>query len=527
LKAFFIQANTEEPSTYTQYFYDASGNRVKKISRTQGGSSTQTTVYIDGIFEHTVANSSEVIPNLQIGSWKIGYGSGEQNVLHIMDDASRIATIRIGDAMGDTAPALKFNLEDHLGSSNLSLDINSSLVSKEEYYPFGETSFGSYGKKRYRFCGKEKDEESGLYYYGMRYYNPWTCRFINIDPLAQKYAHLTPYAYADNKPINHTDIDGAETGSTNETPKDGNNIGRSQKGGVNTGNMGVKAQHTSGTVDENEACKNENISEKSSSNSSNGAGGAMGLHTGLLRMYYAAKSYSLKAQNTVGGKIDYNAGIKARTDLKAEVRSATPAPWSKWLDAKEGPITSPSNPKARFWKTNMGYNGMGTVSIGIGVYSIRNSLLNIASSKDPVGQTIVEGTSFGGGIGFMRAVSPYATKIKNKYVSAGVIIGAGMFGSYASYRATQLGVSQQQYTQQLSDKVTSSGLINITKAEPIVHSELEYCAYCNGIAAKGGLSAWWTLNFTDPSGFHPSNYVFSDWEKAVGVGTNKVHPKYK
>ena len=70
----------------------------------------------------------------------------------------------------------QYNLDDHLGSSNVLVDEYGTLVNFEEYYPFGETSFGSYGKKRYRFCGKEKDEDSGLYYYGARYYAP---RFFN------------------------------------------------------------------------------------------------------------------------------------------------------------------------------------------------------------------------------------------------------------------------------------------------------------------------------------------------------------
>ncbi len=215
-----MQTGTAEPSKYTHYLYDSSGQRVKKITRKQGGSYTATT-YIDGAFEYTKKSAGfDSIPNLTIGTWVIGTyssGSGEQNLLHIMGGATR----RIGDALGDTTPAIKYNIADHLGSSAVQLDTNGTTVSLEEYYPFGETSFGSYAKKRYRFCGKEKDEESGLYYYGMRYYSAWTCRFISVDPLAAKYAHLTPYAYADNKPINYTDIDGAETGSTEPSEQSG------------------------------------------------------------------------------------------------------------------------------------------------------------------------------------------------------------------------------------------------------------------------------------------------------------------
>jgi RHS repeat-associated protein len=128
-----------------------------------------------------------------------------------MDDSKRIATVREGYDFGDSTPTVKYNLDDHLGSSNVSVDDTGALVSFEEYYPFGETSFGSFGKKRYRFCGKEKDVESGLYYYGARYYSPWTCRFVSVDPKSLKYVHQSPFVYADNNPIGKLDHNGEGT----------------------------------------------------------------------------------------------------------------------------------------------------------------------------------------------------------------------------------------------------------------------------------------------------------------------------
>jgi RHS repeat-associated protein len=190
MRCFFTQAGTSEPSIYAQYLY-AGGTRIKKLTRTSGGGYLSIT-YIDGIFEYQTD------------------GTDEQNTLHIMDDQTRVATLRVGDSMGDSTPAVKYVLADHLGSSNVLIDDSGSLVSFEEYYPFGETSFGSYAKKRYRYVGKEKDEESGLYYYGARYFQPWSCRFISVDPLAAKYPFYTPYQYAGNKPVTKIDRDGLE-----------------------------------------------------------------------------------------------------------------------------------------------------------------------------------------------------------------------------------------------------------------------------------------------------------------------------
>jgi len=220
-RAFRTQAGTSEPSVFAHYLYDSGGNRVKKLVRKQGGG-YKSTSYIDGLYEHSKASTfTDSIPYLRIGTWSVGGEEGEQSLHHILDGVSRIATLRTGAELGDNTPAVKYNLEDHLNSSCMLLDANGTLINKEEYTPFGETSFGSYGRKRYRYNGKEKDEESGFYNYGMRYYAPWMCRFVSVDPIAGEYMKLSPYQYGSNNPVNGRDLDGLENenqqGNTQET----------------------------------------------------------------------------------------------------------------------------------------------------------------------------------------------------------------------------------------------------------------------------------------------------------------------
>ena len=62
----------------------------------------------------------------------------------------------------------------------------------------------------YKFTGKELDEETGLYYFGARYYAPRESIWLSTDPLAEKYPNVSPYAYALNNPIVLTDPDGRE-----------------------------------------------------------------------------------------------------------------------------------------------------------------------------------------------------------------------------------------------------------------------------------------------------------------------------
>jgi RHS repeat-associated protein len=64
--------------------------------------------------------------------------------------------------------------------------------------------------KRYRYTGKERDEETGLYYYGARYYISWLGRWLNTDP-AGLIDGTNVYTFSVCNPIRLTDPDGAAT----------------------------------------------------------------------------------------------------------------------------------------------------------------------------------------------------------------------------------------------------------------------------------------------------------------------------
>ena len=69
----------------------------------------------------------------------------------------------------------------------LELDDQSNIITYEEYFPFGTTSYQAVASqtdlpKRYRYTGKERDEENDLYYHGARYYAPWLGRWTACDP---------------------------------------------------------------------------------------------------------------------------------------------------------------------------------------------------------------------------------------------------------------------------------------------------------------------------------------------------------
>src|SRR5260370_13659414 len=84
---------------------------------------------------------------------------------------------------------------DHLGSTSYVTDASGEVFQHLEYFAFGETFVEEHSntdRTPYLFNGKELDEETGLYYYGARYYDPMTSVWESIDPLAEKYPMITP-----------------------------------------------------------------------------------------------------------------------------------------------------------------------------------------------------------------------------------------------------------------------------------------------------------------------------------------------
>jgi RHS repeat-associated protein len=184
--------------TFTSFYnYDIQENRTRKV--VDKGNIIETRYYIGGYEVYR----KEVNQTLDT----------ERTTLNIADDTK--VFVRIEQKTGESE-VVRYQYDNHLGSACLELDENGQIISYEEYHPFGTTSYRSgrseteVSLKRYKYNGKERDEETGLYAYGMRYYAAWLCRFVSCDPLQFKYAELTPFQYASNRPITGVDLDGLE-----------------------------------------------------------------------------------------------------------------------------------------------------------------------------------------------------------------------------------------------------------------------------------------------------------------------------
>jgi RHS repeat-associated protein len=185
--------------------HDSAGRRVRKV-REKSANLVEERIYLNGF---------EIFRRHQ------GANLLERETLHVMDGNQRVALVetRTADTAGvDTAPlqVVRYQLANHLGSATVELDAAAAIVSYEEFSPYGSTTYQAVRStletpRRYRFAGKERDEETGLSDFGARLYAPWLGRWIRPDP-AGVTDDVDGYVYARGNPVVLADPDGRDDG---------------------------------------------------------------------------------------------------------------------------------------------------------------------------------------------------------------------------------------------------------------------------------------------------------------------------
>jgi RHS repeat-associated protein len=185
------------------YTYDAAGQRVGKNLSSRGGTEY---FYFGGL----------PVAELSGGVWSD----------YIFDGSRRIAmstSAGAGDPSGsEAAQTTTYYHGDHLGSSRMMTSGTYSTDGKvwsALYSPYGQMVSGSL-PSHYQFTGKEYDSDTGLNYFGARYYASNMGRWMSPDwaekPTAVPYANygnpqsLNLYAYVNNRPVSVADPDGHE-----------------------------------------------------------------------------------------------------------------------------------------------------------------------------------------------------------------------------------------------------------------------------------------------------------------------------
>ena len=220
-----VQAELNQSGNTACYQYDASGQRVRKT--VVKGSTIEERIYLGG-YEIYHKRNGQNGTNLKL----------KRQTLHVMDDKKRIALVETRTAGDDPDDSrwrrFRYQLDNHLGSSVMEIEWakkdqngqwEADILSYEEYYPYGDTAYiagrskdneiaPEVKRKRYRYSGKERDDETtGLYYYGARYYASWLGRWVSCDPLSKKNG-TNSYYFVKNTPIRYKDLRGLKESPT-------------------------------------------------------------------------------------------------------------------------------------------------------------------------------------------------------------------------------------------------------------------------------------------------------------------------
>ena len=194
-----------ENGSITEYVYTADGVKLKTIHRTA----------VDGIEavgsspELSEQNTHHKDSTLYVGAYEISTGLKrcKYNFANGYVDIS-----------GAYVQSYNYFAKDHLGNvRHVAYNIpnrKSSILQKNNYYPFG----GLHNEEDNRlsqnklYNGKEYDPMHGLnlYDYSARQYDAAIGQFTSMDPLCEKYYHISPYAYCAGNPVKYVDPDGKQ-----------------------------------------------------------------------------------------------------------------------------------------------------------------------------------------------------------------------------------------------------------------------------------------------------------------------------
>ncbi len=218
---------TEMGNTPTSNVFTAK-NQISGSSYDAAGNQTA----VNGNTQTYDAENRQAAVSFAGSTESYGYDGDGRRVSKAVSGTGGAATVYVYDAMGRlaaeystgaaTSPCATCYLStDHLGSTRLVVDQNGNVVARHDFLPFGEEVTvgrnGQWGAGNdtisQRFTAKERDAESGLDYFGARYYGSALGRFTSPDPEGISSTIRDPqswnmYVYGRDNPLTYTDPDG-------------------------------------------------------------------------------------------------------------------------------------------------------------------------------------------------------------------------------------------------------------------------------------------------------------------------------
>lgn len=196
-----------DPPKTTHYTYDSHAQRVRKVTEWKPLPKAPPTRLCETVY----CGGYEVYRKYRDDGIRLDI---ERKTVSVRNEKQicRVETEYSGTSNVGPRPIHRYQLSDHLESVMIESDDRGSTISYEEFSAYGSTTYqllvnSLMTKTAYRFSGKEKDVETGLYYFGARYYAPGLGRWVSPDPIGTGDGPNV-YCYVNCNPISFRDPDG-------------------------------------------------------------------------------------------------------------------------------------------------------------------------------------------------------------------------------------------------------------------------------------------------------------------------------
>jgi RHS repeat-associated protein len=197
-----------------KYRYDESGNRIRKMlyRRAIKSSEGEWKLIEDKIYIHPVTGEEYAV-----------YNSGNIDYYNIYAGRELIGKKKINSSGSD----IYYYFKDHLGNIRAVMDGTSGTITQaQDYDAWGDicrTYTSAIDTTVNKFTGKERDHETGYDYFGARYYDSRIGRWLQTEPLLEKYFQYSPYNYGLNNTFTYIDPTGCEIDPSNMVVYDKSN----------------------------------------------------------------------------------------------------------------------------------------------------------------------------------------------------------------------------------------------------------------------------------------------------------------
>ena len=201
----------------TEYGWDTCNRMTSVTTKDSGGTVTKSVEYTYDLYDRRIAKSVDSDGDGTATATEERYVYDGEHIALVFDgEGNQVSRYLHGPQIDQilaeetAAGEVRWALADHQGSVRDVIDNQGNLLNHLTYDSYGQVTSETNPDLDFRFgyTGREWDEETGLYYYRARYFDPAPGTFVSVDPLGFAAGDPNVYRYVFNSPTNYTDPSG-------------------------------------------------------------------------------------------------------------------------------------------------------------------------------------------------------------------------------------------------------------------------------------------------------------------------------